>query len=40
MAGELASLVLSRVTVPVVYYLVHARGARAAAARRPLDEAV
>ena len=40
MAGELASLVLSRVTVPVVYYLVHARGARrSAAARRPLDEA-
>jgi multidrug efflux pump subunit AcrB len=37
MAGELASLVLSRVTVPVVYYLVHAR--RAAGAQRALDEA-
>ena len=28
MAGEVASLLLSRMTVPVVYYLAHARRAR------------
>jgi multidrug efflux pump subunit AcrB len=40
MAGELASLVLSRMIVPVVYYLAHARSQRAPASDEvPLSEA-
>jgi len=39
MAGELASLVLSRMTVPVVYFLAHSRRRKAAADRPRLSEA-
>jgi multidrug efflux pump subunit AcrB len=39
MAGELASLVLSRMTVPVVYYLAHARKAAAAVERPAMPDA-
>jgi multidrug efflux pump subunit AcrB len=39
MAGELASLVLSRMTVPVVYYLAHARRRAPPADRPALPEA-
>src|SRR5688572_27710905 len=39
MAGELASLVLSRMTVPVVYYLTHARRRRLAADRPAIPDA-
>ena len=39
MAGEVASLVLSRMTVPIVYYLAHSRRSRVAADRSDLAEA-
>jgi len=39
MAGELASLVLSRMTVPVVYYLAHSRRKKVTANRPDLSEA-
>ena len=39
MAGEIASLVLSRMTVPVVYYLAHNRRGRRAADRPSIPEA-
>jgi multidrug efflux pump subunit AcrB len=39
MAGEVASLLLSRVTVPVLYYLLRARAGRRAPVAAPLQEA-
>ena len=39
MAGELASLVLSRMTVPVVYYLAHSRRRKVAVEQPRLSEA-
>ncbi|MBI4905062.1 MAG: efflux RND transporter permease subunit [Acidobacteria bacterium] len=35
MAGEIASLLLSRMTVPVMYYMMHARGAQRASQIEP-----
>jgi len=39
MAGELASLVLSRMTVPIVYYLAHAGRDARGVHRRPMSQA-
>jgi multidrug efflux pump subunit AcrB len=37
MAGEIASLLLSRMTVPVIYYVMHGRTARAVPAALPAE---